>query len=320
MNWKFKLNRMGLHLQKNAPTILTWLGVVSIPVSIFMACKATLKLDETLDEVQSDISNVKDAREEKSLEEYSDRDYKKDLTTSYLKAGFKLSKLYAPSAILAASAMGSVIGSHHLMHKRNLGLIMTYNAVKASFDQYRERVAELYGAEQEARINYGIEAGKVEVEETDSKGKTKTVKKNVDVIDKDYIHEYSPYARFFDEYNPNWEKTPEYNLMFIKSVQNWANDTLRRKGHLFLNRVYEALGFKDSQAGALVGWIYDPDNPDHAGDNYIDFSIYDISMERAHAFVNGYESSILLDFNVDGVVIDLIEDRDGFDRPGSGNR
>jgi hypothetical protein len=59
-----------------------------------------------------------------------------------------------------------------------------------------------------------------------------------------------------------------------------------------------------TKAGHEVGWVYDEKNP--VGDNFVDFGIYDLYNERARAFVNGYERTILLDFNVDGVISDLI--------------
>ena len=115
---------------------------------------------------------------------------------------------------------------------------------------------------------------------------------------------YSDYARFFDAASPNWQNDPEYNLMFLRAQQQYANDLLRAKGRLFLNDVYEMLGLEKSKAGQIVGWVYDRENPN--GDNFVDFGIYDMSKERVRAFVNGYETNILLDFNVDGNIWDLM--------------
>ena len=111
-------------------------------------------------------------------------------------------------------------------------------------------------------------------------------------------YDYSDYARFFDVGNPNWEKDSEYNLMFLKRQQAYANDKLKANGYLFLNEVYDMLGIPKSKAGQVVGWIYDPENG--SGDNYVDFGIYNVNREAARDFVNGYERTILLDFNVDG--------------------
>ena len=60
------------------------------------------------------------------------------------------------------------------------------------------------------------------------------------------------------------------------------------------------LGIPRSQAGAVVGWVLGE------GDDYIDFGMFDGNNMATRDFVNGYERSILLDFNVDGVIYDLI--------------
>ena len=52
---------------------------------------------------------------------------------------------------------------------------------------------------------------------------------------------------------------------------------------------------------AVVGWVLGN------GDNCIDFGIWDSANEKARDFVNGREGAILLDFNVDGVIYDLID-------------
>lgn len=111
----------------------------------------------------------------------------------------------------------------------------------------------------------------------------------------------SIYARFFDESCCTWSKDQEYNTMFLRQQQVYANDLLKLKGHLFLNEVYDMLGLPKSKAGQVVGWVYNVENP--IGDNYIDFGLYD---ENNSKFVNGYERSILLDFNVDGCILDKI--------------
>ena len=94
--------------------------------------------------------------------------------------------------------------------------------------------------------------------------------------------------------------------MFLKSEQNYANDRLKARGYLFLNEVYERLGIPPTKAGQIVGWVYDPNNPNHNGDNYVDFGLYNIHKEKTRDFVNGYEEVILLDFNVDGPILDRI--------------
>ena len=113
---------------------------------------------------------------------------------------------------------------------------------------------------------------------------------------------YSQYARFFDEGCAAWQNNHEYNLMFLRNQQSYFTDLLKSKGHLFLNEVYEGLGLPKTETGQLVGWIYDVDNP--IGDNFVDFGIFTNGNKE---FVNGYENSILLDFNVDGNIFDKVQ-------------
>lgn len=114
--------------------------------------------------------------------------------------------------------------------------------------------------------------------------------------------EYSPYARFFDEECVMWSKDPELNKYYLLNQQNYANEKLRHQKYLFLNDVYDMLGMPRTKAGQVVGWVYKEDNP--IGDNYIDFDIYN---SHNRDFINGVAgSAILLDFNVDGCILDYI--------------
>ena len=144
-------------------------------------------------------------------------------------------------------------------------------------------------------------AKEIEEQTVNENGEIKTVKKTVNVADP---NQYSDYARFFEDGCTGWSKDPEYNLTFLKHQQSQANDILQRRGYLYLNEVYEMLGIPKTKAGHVVGWIYDEKNP--IGDNYVDFGIYDLYNERSRAFVNGYERTILLDFNVDGNIWELM--------------
>lgn len=111
----------------------------------------------------------------------------------------------------------------------------------------------------------------------------------------------SDYARVFDYSCTGWSTSSECNLTFLKNQQSYCNELLRTRGHLFLNEVYDALGIPRTKAGQIVGWVYDENNI--ASDNFVDFGL---SEERCKNFVNGYENTVLLDFNVDGNILDRI--------------
>ena len=223
------------------------------------------------------------------------------MTINYVQTGVKIAKLYAPSVALGVLSVGCLVGSHSVMQKRNAALSAAYLTVDKSFKEYKQRVIDRVGEEVEKEIRYGIKAEEVVETVTDEDGNETTVTETVKMMNPNL---YSDYARFFDEASPYWQKDPEYNLVFLKAQQQYANDLLRAKGRLFLNDVYDMLGIEKTKAGQIVGWVYDPENPN--GDNFVDFGIYDMSKERVRAFVNGYEATILLDFNVDGNIWDLM--------------
>lgn len=300
-----KFYRVGFKFKKHSPEILVGAGVVGVVASAVMACKATTKLDDVLAETKDTVDKIHDVTEhpEKIPEgkEYTVEDSKKDLTIIYTQAGVKLVKLYGPAVVLGTVSIAAIIGGHHILRKRNIALAAAYTAVDKGFKEYRGRVLERFGEEVDRELRYNIKAKEIEKTVTDANGKETVVKETVDVADPNLT---SDYARFFDDGCTGWTKDPEFNLMFLKDQQRYANDLFKSKGHLFLNEVYDMLGIPRTQAGQVVGWIYDEKNP--IGDNFIDFGIYDIADERKRSFVNGYERTILLDFNVDGNILEMI--------------
>lgn len=111
----------------------------------------------------------------------------------------------------------------------------------------------------------------------------------------------NPYLCMFDKNCSGWTKDADYNVMFLTHQERYLNDLLKRRGHLFLNEVYDALNMPRTKDGAVYGWIYDPDNP--IGDNYVDFGLRD-SVNKD--FINGYTPNARLIFNVDGYIVNRI--------------
>lgn len=111
----------------------------------------------------------------------------------------------------------------------------------------------------------------------------------------------SQYARVFDDSCKGWRKDPEYNLSYLIEKQEYANGLLKSRGNLLLNDVYDMLGIPRSKAGTMVGWHYDDEHS--LGNNRVNFGIYNKCNSD---FINGYISTVLLDFNVDEDVFDLI--------------
>lgn len=289
-------------VEKYSPEILIGVGVVGVVTTTVMACKATMKLNDILDECEETREKIMSVEANPEYQDrYTEEDVKKDLAINYVQTGVKIVKLYTPSVALGVFSIGCLLGSYNVMQKRNAALSAAYLTIDKSFKEYKQRVIDRVGEEVEKEIRYGIKAEEITTTVVNEDGTETTVTETVKTLDPNL---YSDYARFFDESSPYWQKDPEYNLMFLKAQQQYANDLLRAKGRLFLNDVYDMLGIDKTKAGQIVGWVYDPENPN--GDNFVDFGIYDMSKDRVRAFVNGYETNILLDFNVDGNIWDLM--------------
>ena len=297
-------NKMSLQLKKHSPEILVVAGVVGTVVSAVMACKATTKVSEILENSKNTIDSIHDCQANEAMaDQYTPEDAKKDLAIVYIQTGLKLAKLYAPAVALGTLSIASILASNNILRKRNVALAAAYATVDRTFKEYRDRVIERFGEQVDKELRYNIKAKKIEKTVVGEDGKEKKVEETIQVAE---IPGYSDYAKFFDSSSPAWENNAEYNLMFLKAEQNYANDRLKARGYLFLNEVYERLGIPPTKAGQIVGWVYDPDNPNHNGDNYVDFGLYNLHKEKTRDFVNGYEEVILLDFNVDGPILDRV--------------
>ncbi len=292
------INTTTIKVKKHSPEILIVAGVIGTVASAVMACKATTKLSTVLEEHKNDVDAVHKCSDDEELkDEYSQEDAKKDLTIIYAQTGVKLAKLYAPAIALGTLSLTSIIASNNILRKRNVALAAAYATVDKSFKEYRSRVVDRFGEQVDKELKYDIKAKKFEETVKDPEtGKEKKVKSTVNVANAD-----SGYARFFDETCKGYEKDTQYNLCVLHGQEQYANDMLHARGYIFLNDVYDMLGIDRTKEGQIVGWVYDKNN--EVGDNFVDFGILETNRETEDG---SYEPAILLDFNVDGNILDLI--------------
>lgn len=279
-----------LTLQANSPKILLGLGLVGFGATVVAASVATLKVEEVIEKGQSDLKKVNDQPES---EDYTEKDRSKDKAIIYTRTAMGIVKLYAPAILFGSASVLALTKSYTIQSQRLTALTAAYHVIDQAFNQYRERVVDRYGEDVDREMRYGMEKVTIIDDET---GKKTTVKR---VSNEDP----SMYARFFDPKSRNWSKDVESNYVFIRAQQRYLNNLLIARGHLFLNEVYDALDIPRSSAGAVVGWIHAPGNP---GDNYVDFGLFR-EDGAVRDFMNGYEGSILLDFNVDGPIFEKID-------------
>lgn len=298
------LAKAKFNLTKHSPEILVVGGIIGGVASAVMACKATIKAKDILDESKDTIDAIHgaadDTRKIKEGETYTEDDKVKDLTATYIQTGLKLAATYAPSVLLGTASIVSILGGHKILRGRNVALAAAYATIDQSFKEYRGRVVEKFGETVDKELRYNLKAQKITETEVDPEtGKQKKVKKEILVPAGD--GSYSGYARSFEPGCEYWENDAQLNKAFLMAQEEFANQKLRSQGYLFLSDVYKALGFRDDRASHCVGWTFDEENP--KGDNYVSFGFRDNL-----SFMEGFEKNVILDFNVDGPILDTFED------------
>jgi hypothetical protein len=273
------------YLRRNAPTILTTAGVIGFVATTAVTVRSTVKAIEHM-------PNIKKRVEEARASEGSEKEKSQELAKVYAASTIVLAKDFAPTLVLGTSSILLVAAGHRMMLRRQASLAVLYAALDSSYRAYRKRVADKIGVEDERDLYH-----RPTMRALDEVDGLMAEEGSAPVYDMSDV-QASPYSRFFDESNPNFRKTPEYNKFFLKNQETWANERLRAYGYLFLNEVYQALGMERSQSGQVVGWRLDGN-----GDGFVSFGIENIWDENNRAFVNGIEPVVLLDFNVDGPII-----------------
>jgi hypothetical protein len=289
-----------LAVKSHSPVILLGAGTVGMIATVVLGSKATLKMSDILDEAETLDGKVEEASEKAQAYglSYTDEDKRKDRLTVRVKTAIKIVKLYAPTVIVGSASLVCFISSHKVLSKRNAGLSAALMGATKAFNEYRNRVVDELGKEKDLEFRYGVVERTIGVD-TDEGVVEKTIRgidQNAMLADGD-----SMYAKVFSrKTSARWQPVPIQNELFLKSQQNWMNDLLNSRGHVFLNEVYEALGFDHTEEGSVVGWIRGH------GDQEVDFNVFGVEGLREDVFVNGDVDSILLDFNVHGPIYKLL--------------
>lgn len=296
--------RTVLKLKKISPELMLGFGIAGIVGAGIWACVNTFKnTKDIVEETHEELDKIEESVENNRLPEAIER---KAVFKIYTRQTWKLVRNYVGPLALGGASLALIVGSHCVLNRRYLGATAAYKAVEEAYRAYRDRVRAAVGEEEEKNLYLNTSnRNDIPVNEIDpNTGESVVSTKSGVVVNPNF--KCSQYARFFDESSNQWQKDPEYNLMFLRAQENYANNLLNARGHLFLNEVYDMLGIPRSQAGAVVGWIKDSNH-----DGYVDFGLYNVYRdvnrgERVRDFVNGYERSVLLDFNVDGIIYDKI--------------
>jgi len=294
-------------VKKYSPEILLGVGVVGIGIGTVLACKATLHVEDILDEYEEKKERIDYAvlQDEEGEINYPVELASKDLQVLKVQTTVELVKLYAPATTLMIVSVGCILGAHRIMTKRQVALMAAYKVVEEAFTTYRGRVVKELGEAKDAHFMYGTDTVLEEETILDENGKKKKITKEREELVPGA--KLSGFARRFEEEQPDqmggwtgstqWSPVHDYNLNFLTAKEQHFNNKLVVKGFVTVNEVLEELGFNSTEAGMICGWRYKSDR----GDGYISFQPRGIDGN----WIMGQDGdSVILDFNIDGVIFD----------------
>lgn len=303
-----------LGIKKHSPEILVAAGIGTGIVAAIVACKQTIKANDIVAEARKSLQNIEDVKElaAKNEVEYTEENEQEDRKTIGMQVAVGMVKTYALPVGLGILSITCILAGHHILKKRNVALAAAYSALSTDFMNYRKRVVNKYGKDVDFMLKNGLEKQIVANQVIDPEtGEVKETKEEVLTYEGDKL---SQYARVFDEVgSTQWTPSADHNRAFLLMEQNYFNERIRTRGYIFLNEVYERLGFRPTKAGSVVGWVYQ--NADYEG---IDFGIFTAHTQKAAEFLEGTEPSIILDFNVQGDILSLVTEGGVWDQYNGG--
>ena len=303
-----------LGIKKHSPEILVVAGIGTGIVAAIVACKQTIKANDIVAEARKSLQNIEDVKElaANNEVEYTEENEQEDRKTIGMQVAVGMVKTYALPVGLGILSITCILAGHHILKKRNVALAAAYSALSTDFMNYRKRVVDKYGKDVDFMLKNGLEKQIVANQVVDPEtGEVKETKEEVLTYEGDKL---SQYARVFDEVgSTQWTPSADHNRAFLLMEQNYFNERIRTRGYIFLNEVYERLGFRPTKAGSVVGWVYQ--NADYEG---IDFGIFTAHTQKAAEFLEGTEPSIILDFNVQGDILSLVTEGGVWDQYNGG--
>lgn len=290
-----KMGMTGLYLQKHSPQILLGAGLMGMVATVILASRASMKVKDIVDDHTDAIDDLETM--------HTGEPPVKEKAKIYAQTGLELAKLYGPSIGVGVLSIASILYSHGVMANRQASLVAAYGLLAKGYDAYRQRVREELGEEKEQQFHLGLRE-QTETETVPTLNEDGTVSKKKTKKTKLVATGSMPsmYARCFDNTNTQYKSDRMMNAAFIAAQERLANDMLILRGYLFLNEVYDRLGFDPTPEGQLVGWVLKSpkEMKDEKRDGYVSFGLGTNPVSRE--FMRGENDAIWLDFNVDGIV------------------
>lgn len=287
----------GTKIKAYKPEIFLGFGLAMVGIGIVEACKATIKAEDVIEPAIADVEDINDDIDAQII---TKEEGNKELAKVYIHTAGKMFFTYKAAIFFISIGAAFILHSHGLIREDLMHTIAAANALNESFNGYRKNVIDELGEDADKRFKYGLrKENQIEESYLNEEGDEQTKKVKNALVANPYS-QHSPYSRFFDSTSDCWSPSAEYNKTFVLAQEASANDKLRTRGWLSLAEVYEMLGFEATEASLVVGWVLGN------GEDKVKFDVFDVYNEATRRFVNGMEPVILLDFNVDGVIIDKL--------------
>lgn len=285
-------------ISKHAPTILSVTASAGVIATGYLAWKAGTRFEDV---EGRDWERRKECL--RNADTIPDEDVPKIERKNRILFILDTVRTVAPAAIVGAATITMIYFSNSISKKRLAAMGAAYATLQTAFDGYKRTMVEALGKESVEKIlkpklpNVGKSAE--EILSLDNKSDAANVSDAV----VNSLKALSLYARIISEESSTcWDPNEDYTSQNIAAVQLWANRRLERKGHLFLNEVFDQLGLSRTREGAVVGWLKNGE-----GDNYVSFGDFDASIYRVPSDdYTRVDSNFIVDFNVDGVIWDRI--------------
>ena len=298
------MSAIKFNFNNKKPEIYLGAGLVFGAGCVVATFIAARKMDPVVEKSKKRIEEAKKPVEQPNEKGEDDATKNgKALVKAYAVSALDFGKLFGPAVAFGGMSVVCLLSSHNAMGKKLKGMLAAYGTLDAAFRRYRAQISEEFGADTDRRVLFGGVEEKVKETIIDENGKKKSTVTSKIRYDKD--QPFNGYIRLFDDGCDGWNPDPGYSLSFLRAQQAIADDMLHSRGYLYLSEVFEMLGFKETAASRVTGWVMDPD--DTLSDHHVLFGL-DSNDPMTQAFLRGDETAVWLEFNVDGPIIDKVVD------------
>ena len=308
-----RVAKLAFAAKKDAPVILLAVGGAMIVGGTVYACVKTVGVDEEVSEHMDTINLNKEAIKDPGNKD-DIPEIKSVIREEWVKTGFDLGKCYAIPAIMITGGLVCVIAARNIEHTRFVMAMASVESITAAFEAYRLRVIEDQGLSADKRYMEGTYDAQVDFYGEQPQDKRKKPKKETENVIGGK-KPGSPYAVIFSpETTDCWSNDRSENKYFLDTTNVYLNQKLNEEGYLFLNEVYKALGMGYEPIGQFAGWLV-PTNEEDAmlRDGEVHIIVTEMyleeEIERSRREHTNPCPTLRLDFNVDGIIWDKVQDK-----------